>query len=152
MRISDWSSDVCSSDLCAATFGNIWTNRRDLYLRGIANVFAKLDRRFRSHNGFKIGARLIIDRALNEWGSWDRYERRDTLRDVERVFLELDEKPPVSEGHRIASQVADSAPVRGSLPTVIEGDYFRVRVFKNGNLHIWFERADRKSPRLNSRH
>src|SRR3546814_4105301 len=101
MRISDWSSDVCSSDL----------------LRGIANVFAKLDRRFRSHNGFKIGARLIIDRALNEWGSWDRYERRDTLRDVERVFLELDEKPPVSEGHSIASQVADSARVRGSLPT-----------------------------------
>tara|TARA_R110000868_G_scaffold362700_1_gene624947 strand:+ start:1292 stop:2425 length:1134 start_codon:yes stop_codon:yes gene_type:complete len=129
-------------DNCAATFGNIWTNRRDLYLRGIANVFAKLDRRFRSHNGFKIGARLIIDRALNEWGSWDRYERRDTLRDVERVFLELDEKPPVSEGHSIASQVADSARVRGSLPTVIEGDYFRVRVFKNGNLHIWFERDD----------
>src|SRR3546814_497498 len=92
MRISDWSSDVCSSDL--------------------------------------------------EWGSWDRYERRDTLRDVERVFLELDEKPPVSEGHSIASQVADSARVRGSLPTVIEGDYFRVRVFKNGNLHIWFERDD----------
>src|SRR3546814_1883396 len=61
-------------DNCAATFGNIWTNRRDLYLRGIANVFAKLDRRFRSHNGFKIGARLIIDRALNEWGSWDRSE------------------------------------------------------------------------------
>src|SRR3546814_18875847 len=83
MRISDWSSDVCSSDL-----------------------------------------------------SWDRYERRDTLRDVERVFLELDEKPPVSEGNSIASQVADSARVRGSLPTVIEGDYFRVRVFKNGNLHI----------------
>src|SRR3546814_965970 len=86
---------------------------------------------------------LIIDRALNEWGSWDRYERRDTLRDVERVFLELDEKPPVSEGHSIASQVADSARVRGSLPTVIEGDYFRVRVLKNGNL-------DRKSTRLNS--
>src|SRR3546814_1975746 len=27
-------------------------------------------------------------------------------------------------------------------PTVIEGDYFRVRVFKNGTLHIWFERDD----------
>src|SRR3546814_10845524 len=86
MRISDWSSDVCSSDLfdqlldetarrefyeglreapapfttdnCAATFGHIWMNRRDLYLRGIATVFSKLDRRFRSHDGFKIGARL----------------------------------------------------------------------------------------------
>ena len=106
-------------DNCAATFGNIWTNRRDRYLRGIANVFAKLDRRFRSHNGFKIGARLIIDRALNEWGSWDRYERRDTLRDVERVFLELDEKPPVSEGHSIASAPQGATPhdrwLRGDL-------------------------------------
>src|SRR3546814_17606131 len=67
-------------DNCAATFGNIWTNRRDLYLRGIANVFAKLDRRFRSHHGFKIGPSLIIDRAWNEWGQWDRDERRDTVR------------------------------------------------------------------------
>lgn len=25
---------------------------------------------------------------------------------------------------------------------MIEGDYFRVRIFKNGNLHIWFERDD----------
>jgi hypothetical protein len=127
---------------CAATFGNIWGNRRELYLRGIANVFAKLDRRFRSHDGFKIGSRLIIDRALNEWGSWDRYERRDTLRDVERVFLELDGKPPVSESQSIAGLVTDAGRNRANLPTVIHGDYWRVRIFKNGNLHIWFENKD----------
>ena len=78
---------------CTATFGHIWANRRDLYLRGIANVFMKLDRRFRSHDGFKIGSRLIINRALNAWGSWDNYERKYTLRDVERVFYELDGEP-----------------------------------------------------------
>jgi hypothetical protein len=127
---------------CAATFGNIWGSRRELYLRGIANVFAKLDRRFRSHDGFKIGSRLIIDRALNEWGSWDRYERRDTLRDVERVFLELDGKPPVSESQSIAGLVTDAGRNRANLPTVIHGDYWRVRIFKNGNLHIWFENKD----------
>src|SRR3546814_5146527 len=82
---------------------------------------------------------VVIERSLNEWVSWGRYGRGDTLRDVVRVFLELDEEPPVSEGHSVASQVADSARVGGSLPTVIEGDYFRVRVFKNGNLHIWCE-------------
>lgn len=127
---------------CSATFGNIWGQRRELYLRGIANVFAKLDRRFRSHNGFKIGSRLIIDRALNEWGSWDRYERRDILRDVERVFLELDGKPPVSESQSIAGIVTDAGRNRANLPTVIHGDYWRVRIFKNGNLHIWFENKD----------
>lgn len=33
-------------------------------------------------------------------------------------------------------------PDRANLPAVVQGDYFRVRIFKNGNLHIWFERAD----------
>lgn len=127
---------------CSATFGHIWTNRRDIYLRGIVNTFAKLDRRFRSHDGFKIGHRLIIENAMNAWGSWDRYERRDTLRDVERIFLELDEKPPVSEALSIAGLVQKAAHDRGNLPDVVHGDYFRVRVFKNGNLHIWFERKD----------
>src|SRR3546814_7678385 len=27
-------------------------------------------------------------------------------------------------------------------PHVIHGDYFRVRIFWNGNLHLWFERKD----------
>jgi len=124
---------------CAATFGHIWTNRREIYLRGIANVFSALDRRFRSHNGFKIGARLIIDRALNEWGSWQLYERRDTLRDVERVFRELEGKPPLPEALSIAGQVGNVARDRAELPAVLQGDYFRVRIFKNGNLHLWFD-------------
>jgi hypothetical protein len=127
---------------CAATFGHIWTNRREIYLRGIANVFSALDRRFRSHNGFKIGARLIIDRALNEWGSWQLYERRDTLRDVERVFRELESKPPLPEALSIAGQVGNVARDRAELPAVLQGDYFRVRIFKNGNLHLWFERPE----------
>ena len=38
---------------CEATFGHIWINRREIYLRGIVNLFTKLDRRFRSHDGFK---------------------------------------------------------------------------------------------------
>src|SRR3546814_14510544 len=27
-------------------------------------------------------------------------------------------------------------------PHVIHGDYFHVRIFGNGNLHLWFERKD----------
>ncbi|MBK9003566.1 MAG: DUF4942 domain-containing protein [Sphingomonadales bacterium] len=57
-----------TTENCAATFGHIWENRRDIYLRGIANTFAALDRRFRSHDGFKIGSRLIIERALSDAG------------------------------------------------------------------------------------
>lgn len=129
-----------TAENCAATFGHIWENRRTLYLRGIANTFMALDRRFRSHDGFKIGGRLIIERALSDSLSWwSDYNRRDTLRDVERVFRELDGLGPCPESQSIASLVVGH---HGKTPCVIKGDYFRVRVFANGNLHLWFERKD----------
>lgn len=129
-----------TSDNCAATFGSIWENRRTIYLRGIANTFMALDRRFRSHDGFKIGSRLIIERALSDSLSWwSDYNRRDTLRDVERVFRELDGRGPCPESESIIKRVTG---LHGQTPCVVQGDYFRVRVFGNGNLHLWFERKD----------
>jgi protein-L-isoaspartate O-methyltransferase len=127
---------------CAATFGNIWENRREMYLRGIANVFMAMDRRFRSHDAFEIGNRLIIENALSEWGgSWNNYNRRDTLNDVERIFHELDGKAAPGWNNGICQQVIDEKR-REATPFVIDGDYFRVRVFGNGNLHLWFQRKD----------
>lgn len=129
-------------ETCAATFGHLWENRAELLLRGIANTFSALDRRFRSHDGFKVGARLIIDGALECAGwsrpHWRNYNRRDTLDDVERVFADLDGKPAPGRGIERAIDELSTA----DLPAVVTGDYFRVRVFKNGNLHLWFERPD----------
>jgi predicted RNA methylase len=130
---------------CAATFGEIYGNRREYFLRGIANTFMRLDRRFRSHNGFKIGGRLIIDGAVSYYGTWNSYDRRDTLFDVERIFWELDGKSVKSmrdEINSVVPAVEAASRDRYSLPAVVQGDYFRVRVFKNGNLHVWFERQD----------
>lgn len=132
---------VFNAENCTATFGDIYSNRREYFLRGIANTFMALDRRFRSHDGFKIGGRLIIERAMSEWGGWDSYNRRDTLYDVERIFCELDDRAVLTGSASIVDQVEKRAR-RGGLPDVVHGDYFRVRVFKNGNLHIWFERKD----------
>ncbi len=66
-----------------------------IFRRGIANAFSSLDRRFRSHDGFAVGARIILTRAFDDWGHWNYYENhRDTLIDIERVFLVLDDKNP----------------------------------------------------------
>lgn len=145
---------------CRATFGTIWAGRRDMYLRGIANVFMKMDRRFRSHDAFAIGNRLIIERAMHSesWGGWQSYNRRDTLHDVERILRELDGRGPIGidHGDGIVRQV-EHAKRAGGLPKLVKGDYFRVRVFQNGNLHLWFERKDLfarpfQDRRLNHRH
>lgn len=147
-----------TAENCKATFSHLWGNRRELFLRGIANTFSRLDRRFRSHDGFKIGARLIIDNALDTTFSrschWRHsHDRRDTFEDVERLLYELDGKPyptraalakltkdDESPPLLMAEELANLAP--HNLPQVVTGPYFRVRAFKNGNLHIWFERDD----------
>lgn len=124
---------------CSATFGNLWANRREIYLRGIANVFMKMDRRFRSHDAFAIGNRLIIENALADYAGWANYNRRDTLRDVERIFRELDGVGPVAEVESVASRTALRPSDR---PSRIEDEYFKIDVFKNGNVHLWFKRKD----------
>lgn len=132
---------VFNEENCRATFGHIWSNRRDIYLRGVANVFMALDRRFRSHDAFEIGHRVIIENALSEYGSWNSYNREETLFDIERIFRELEELPPLTRQASITSEVTRLWRIQAT-PFVIEGDYFRIRVFGNGNLHLWFTRKD----------
>ncbi|PZR92012.1 MAG: hypothetical protein DI537_14395 [Stutzerimonas stutzeri] len=67
-----------------------------IFRRGIANVFSKLDRRFRSHDGFKVGSRIILTYCFNDRGSLQYGSTRDTLIDIERVFAILDGHPESS--------------------------------------------------------
>jgi predicted RNA methylase len=114
-----------------------------IFRRGIANSFSSLDRRFRSHDGFKIGARVILTRAFDDWGHWNYYSnQRDTLIDIERVFLVLDGKSPRATYGGIVGEIETARKGEGLHRSVHEGDYFRVRVFKNGNAHLWFTRPD----------
>lgn len=126
-----------------ATFSTVWANRREMYLRGIANVFMKMDRRFRSHDAFAIGNRLIFSNALAvDYTGWSHYgdgNKRDALGDVERIFRELDGKGPLPRGQQVSERIAISP---GARPHRFEEDYFKIDVFKNGNIHLWFTRKD----------
>src|SRR3546814_9778253 len=135
MRISDWSSDVCSSDLgtpcgcgSARRIPRFYTNRREIgeksidpgpqlvaNLTGNVAVAARID-------AFAIGGRQeIILRA--EGPGMDAQPRRM------RVTHKLGRYPPVHH-HRLV----------GADPPGISGDRLQPR------------RGDRKSTRLNSSH
>lgn len=115
-----------------------------IFRRGIAVAFSSLDRRFKSHDGFKIGARVILTYAFDEYGI-RHGAQRETLRDIERTFCVLDGQPLPEYSAGIGGQVSQ---MRGQA--TVEGPYFRVRRFQNGNAHIWFTRDDlvRKVNRL----
>lgn len=116
----------------------------NIFRRGVANVFSKLDRRFRSHDGFKIGSRIVINYVFDENGYWHyRQGHRDTLMDIDRAFRVLDGKP---EAQTYAGIVGEIETARGrswgARQTYLESDYFRIRAWKNGNVHIYFRRDD----------
>lgn len=128
-----------------ATLTSLLGEAQTIFARGVANAFSGLDRRFKSHDGFKIGGRIILDGAFSEWG-WNYHRRQDeVLRDVERAFCELDGDRQPERAAGIVGAIDNARGGYGSgvqYPIVVESEHFRVRIFKNGNAHLWFKRDD----------
>lgn len=114
-----------------------------IWRRGIAKAFSSLDRRFRSHDGFKVGSRVIIERmASSDYGRMDIYGRRaDTFRDIERTLHILDGRDPRHARSDFLHQI-ERERKWGAHQSEHENAYLKVRIFKNGNAHLWFTRAD----------
>jgi len=116
-----------------------------IFRRGIATMFSKLDRRFRSHDGWKVGSRVVLTHVFDTFGSWCyRGNERDTISDIERAFYVLDGKP-VPPSYAGLVEAVDAARKGNGLSPVaasVETEFFRCHTFKNGNAHIWFKRDD----------
>jgi hypothetical protein len=116
-----------------------------IFKRGIANCFSALDRRFRSHDGWKMGSRVILDRAFSEDGHWSYHSaKRDTLHDIDRTFHVLDGggSPHLYGGIVSAIERSRRDGQWGARQSECESEYFKIRGFKNGNAHVWFKRDD----------
>jgi hypothetical protein len=132
-----------SVDTIAATLTGFAADAGTIFQRGISNGFAKLDRRFKSHDGFRVGSRIILTDAFDGWGSWHYGRHRDSLIDIERVFLVLDGKKATDKYTGVIDVITEGR--RGGFgirQSEHEGDYFKIRIFKNGNAHLWFSRDD----------
>lgn len=115
-----------------------------IFRRGIVNAFTKLDRRFRSHDGFKVGSRVIVDYLMRDGHLYSSNPKADMLTDIERTFLVLDgQKERASYGRIISAiEIANPSSFFNRQQFEVESDYFKIRVFKNGNAHLWFTRKD----------
>lgn len=112
-----------------------------IFQRGLANVFSSLDRRFKSHDAFKIGSRVILSRLFNEYGGiCYSSEVRQQLLDVERVLSVLDKQDP--ESTDIIKAIDADRKGYGPRQSMTETRYLRIRGYKNGNGHLWFVRDD----------
>lgn len=127
-----------------ATFADLMGNADLIFARGLATAFSKLDARFKSHDAFKLGSRMILTRVFSEFsGSFSHSGwERETIIDIERVFAKLDGMKP--NGGMLMQSIEDSRRGGGYGPkqSLTESTYFRIRGFKNGNAHLWFTRDD----------
>ena len=149
-----------AEDAVPVTEDNVWStlegwvqNGGLMFRRGLAKAFSALDRRFKSHDGFKIGGRIVLTHVFDCWGSWSYGNRmRDVIIDVERVFLVLDKDKPAPEVGEDGKPIprpglldlidADRGRGFNARQSLTESPYFRIRTFKNGNAHLWFTRDD----------
>jgi hypothetical protein len=116
-----------------------------IFRRGVATAFSNLDRRFKSHDGWRIGNRIIIANALNECGSWSYRtwnNPRHVIADVERIFLVIDGKQSLPSHLGLVTAIDGAKKGYGPFQGEVETDYIRARVFMNGNVHLWFTRPD----------
>lgn len=140
----DRDPPVFDEETADATMRQLIIDADRLMRRGIANAFAGLDRRFRSHDGFKIGTRVVLDYAINETGQWNSGRNHDdTIHDVERILMRLDGRE-VPDRYAGIIGLIDEIRQRNYCRFVcdVQTDLIRVKVYKNGNAHLWFLRDD----------
>lgn len=151
-------------DNVCATFFTKGAEAPEIFERGLVNAFSHLDPGYKTNKAFKIGPKVIMDRAFSPsvWHDkgkkrltlwWNHYARAgDELADVERVLLLLDGKKPLenrSGGIVGAIDLANAAKARTA-----ETEYFSAKWFDKGSLHITFKRLDllAKANRIIAKH
>lgn len=131
-----------TEDNVHATLEGLVEDAELIFQRGLARAFASLDRRFKSHDAFKLGTRMILTHVFSGDGFLNYYSTAfKRISDVERVMAVLDGKEPEpGELERIIRESRSGG--WGPRRSEAESRYFRIRTFKNGNAHLWFTRDD----------
>ncbi|HET7412465.1 MAG TPA: DUF4942 domain-containing protein [Pararhizobium sp.] len=138
-----------------ATFGQLRDDADTIFRQSLVDVFEALDRDFRSHDGFKLGARCCMKCAVGrtfgggfQWIYWGYADKRSMLGDLDRALHKVAGEPWSENAADIAAKAMQDG------ETECETRFFRLRWFKNGNLHVWFtdKTATKEANRLLADH
>jgi len=116
-----------------ATFGDYYENPRFYILKGLAEVFCKLDKFYKSHTNFGVGVkglpkRVILHNFLD--GRWGK----EALVDMCRAMLQVTGEPSLKDEER--SVINDGSYQHQDFE--LERLGLSVKIFGNGNAHVHF--------------
>ena len=123
-----------------ASFKSLWEARDSTFRQGLVNVFKGLLGHYKSHDAFKIGKKVIINGVLSVHGGWSFYgSGKEKIADLDRIFHIIDGKEPKDHCGDAAAMENKASYGREDET---ETDYFKFKLFKNGNVHVVFKRLD----------
>lgn len=123
-----------------STFVQLSQTADKMFEDGVVNIFDRLHGRYERHDAFKIDTKIIMTYMIEP-----KYTRglqlrhgfgEDQINDLDRVFKVLDGK---KHNARELSNAMNKAFCEKSN---YEDEYLEAKAFKNGNLHLKFNRPD----------
>lgn len=136
--VPDFTIDNVKTTLLTAA-----QNADKMFARGIVNIFFRLsgEHKTNTNSPFKINRKAVIGYMatlnysgglrVNTWGSFS-----ERINDIDRVIKTLDGK---KHQQRELEFLVNGA---WGIGEVYEDDYYKIKGFKNGNMHIEFKRQD----------
>lgn len=146
-----WHKNLEEGDLPAiseanilSTFEQLHLNKREVFERGIINVFKGLSWDYKTNSPYSFGKKIIINNLVthNRWGfSLNWGWRRDQLADLERMLFLLDGKPIPDNLGDISIRLMEH--IRANpAKNAYEDEYFSIRYFQKGTAHLTFKRLE----------
>lgn len=123
-------------ELVLTTFMDLYETRYESFKKGLVLAFQQLLGKYKSHSAFKLKKRVILTDAIGIIG-WQSFSgKKHLFDDMWRYCCLMDGTDPTSiEYDHIPSNILNKHQGAGEY----EFDHFRVVIYKNGNIHIWFD-------------
>lgn len=128
-----------------ATFSDKAANADKIFAESVVHAFQSAPGDFKSNDAFKIGKRVILNRAYNDMSHGWTYSlarhlpaARDVIRDLDRIMHIMDGREHDQDATDIVADAMRNARGAGEAET----RYFRIRWFVKGTAHVWFLRPD----------
>lgn len=117
-----------------STFGDYWENPRYYILKGLAEVFCTLDKFYKSHTNFGIGAKGLPKRVILNGFAQTASRGSDRLVDMCRAMLQVTGEKALTNEER--GLIRDKAFTGQGFE--LERLGLTVKVFANQNAHVHF--------------
>lgn len=134
----EFTIENCRENLLTAA-----SNADEFFVRGLVEFFLRLSKSHKTNTNepFKVSKKAIINYAVSTFfgmtvNSGTYSSGSATVNDLDRVFKTLDGKK------HIPRELENAVNAAWKESNIFEDEYYKIKGFKNGNMHIEFKRED----------